>query len=439
MAKVQAITGRTINKSPKVRMMRRHHELLYKLCTSAAVSLVLLVVMGIWHLGSNSMIACGFAGAFFFQVGSRPNPRHLLAAVAAGAGYGAAYALLGTSFGGSTVQVATGLGAFLGLGSLTVMILVLVWSDSRIYVEPLRRALVLPVFSLIAGVSMDAVTKAQPPAYDLYLHAFDSGLGISPGASVAKLFDALPWLGIAASVTYALLLLFPTLYDAWGLRRGLRSSLMTAFAVGGVCGFIFYQVCPGLGPLYVFGSRFPAHLPAPGEFQLTSYHGPGARNAMPSMHMTWALLVWWSAWELTPLARIIATGFATLTFFATLGFGEHYLVDLIVAVPFALLIEAICAFRRERNAALGTGSVGLGLTLGWLMMLRTTAVAHLPTWVCWAMVVGTIAITVPIQFALRRRLRVSRQPASRIVSSRHSEEVAVTPCRSSAFDSGGMR
>ena len=107
-------------------------------CTSAAVSLVLLVVMGIWHLGSNSMIACGFAGAFFFQVGSRPNPRHLLAAVAAGAGYGAAYALLGTSFGGSIVQVATGLGAFLGLGSLTVMTLVLVLSDSRTYVEPLR-------------------------------------------------------------------------------------------------------------------------------------------------------------------------------------------------------------------------------------------------------------------------------------------------------------
>ena len=284
--------------------------------------------------------------------------------------------LLGTSFGGSTVQVATGLGAFLGLGSLTVMTLVMVWGDSRAYVEPLRRALVLPVFSLVAGVSMDAVTKAQPPAYDLYLHAFDSGLGISPGASVAKLFDALPWLGIAASVTYALLLLFPTLYDAWGLRRGLRSNLMTAFAVGGVCGFIFYQVCPGVGPLYVFGSRFPAHLPAPGEFQLASYHGPGARNAMPSMHMTWALLVWWSAWELTPLARFIATGFATLTFFATLGFGEHYLVD-------SYRRRAVCAFHRGHlRFQKGTPCRarhrrgGLGLTLGWLMMLRTPAVAH---------------------------------------------------------------
>jgi hypothetical protein len=406
-------------------MKRQHYDLLFRLCTSAAVILVLLVVMGIWHLGSNSMIACGFAGAFFFQVGSRPSRKHLLAAVAAGAGYGAAYALLGTLFGGSAVQVATGLGAFLGLGSLTVMSLAMVWTDARTYVAQLRRALVLPVFSLIAGVSMNAVTKAQPPAYDFYLYAFDSALGITPGALVARLFDALPWLGISASVTYSLLLLFPTLYDAWGLRRGVRSSLMTAFVVGGVCGFIFYQICPGLGPVYIFGSRFPAHLPAPGQFDLAMYRGAGARNAMPSMHMTWALLVWWSAWELTPLARFIASCFAALTFLATLGFGEHYLVDLIVAVPFALLIEAICAFRRDRKTALGAGAVALALTVSWLLLLRTPLVAQLPIGACWTMVAGTIAITVPIQFTLRRRLRMTRRPVARITLSEPPSEAVV--------------
>ena len=327
-------------------MQRHHYDLLFKICTSVALVLVLLVVMCIWHLGSNSMIACGFAGAVFFQLSARPKWKHLLTALAAGAGYGACMRLLGTTFGGSPVQVATGLGAFLGLGSLTVMSLAMVWTDSRVYAVPVRRALILPAFSLIAGVSMDFVTKTVPPAYDLYLYAFDSSLGLAPGASVAKLFDALPSLGMAASIVYALLLVFPTLYDAWGLRRGVSTSVMTAFVVAGVCGFVFYQICPGLGPLYIFGSRFPAHLPAQGEFSLAMFTGPGTRNAMPSMHMTWALLVWWSAWELTPLARWIASAFALLTFLATLGFGEHYLVDLIVAVPFALLVEAICRLRR---------------------------------------------------------------------------------------------
>jgi hypothetical protein len=84
-------------------MKRHHYDLLYKLCTSVALVLVLVVVMGIWHLGSNSMIACGFAGAFFFQVASRPASKQLLWALAAGAGYGAVYALLGTVFGGSAI------------------------------------------------------------------------------------------------------------------------------------------------------------------------------------------------------------------------------------------------------------------------------------------------------------------------------------------------
>ena len=406
-------------------MKRHHYDLLYKLCTSVALILVLTVVMGIWHLGANSMIACGFAGAFFFQVASRPTRKDLFIAVAAGAGYGAVYALLGTVFGGSAIQVATGLGAFLGLGSLTVMTLSMVWTNSRAYLVPVRKALVLPVFSLVAGVAMNAVTKSEPSAYDMYLYAFDSSLGISPGASIVKLFAALPWLGIAASAIYALLLVFPTLYDAWGLRRGVRGSLMAAFVVAGVSGFIFYQICPGLGPLYVFGPRFPAHLPAPGQFHLEMYHGAGARNAMPSMHMTWALLVWWSAWELTPLARYIASAFAALTFLATLGFGEHYLVDLIVAVPFVLLIEAICALRTERSAALGAGAVGLALTLSWLLMLRTSVVAEIPAWVSWAMVAGTIGVTVLLQFALHRRLRAKHEPVVGIASTVPAPEIPI--------------
>src|SRR5579871_521262 len=129
-------------------MTRRHYDLLFKISASAVIVLVLLVVMGIWHLGKNSMIACGFLGAFFFQVGARASAKHLGLAAAAGAGYGIAYALLGTEFGGSLIQVAAGLGAFLGLGSLTVMSLAIVWTDSRAYVVPLRRALVLPGFSL---------------------------------------------------------------------------------------------------------------------------------------------------------------------------------------------------------------------------------------------------------------------------------------------------
>ena len=68
-------------------------------------------------------------------------------------------------------------------------------------------------------------------------------------------------------------------------------------------------------------------------------------------------LTWWClAWTLA----------------ATLGLGYHYLVDLVVAVPFLTGIRALAArhladARVERAAALAGG---LGLVFGWLVVLR---------------------------------------------------------------------
>jgi hypothetical protein len=65
----------------------------------------------------------------------------------------------------------------------------------------------------------------------------------------------------------------------------------------------------------------------------------------------------------------------------------------------------------------------LALTLAWLAMLRTPVVAHLPAWASWTMVLVTIAITVPVQYALRRRLRLV--PESRLaLGDRPAAEVA---------------
>jgi hypothetical protein len=111
--------------------------------------------------------------------------------------------------------------------------------------------------------------------------------------------------------------------------------------------------------------------------------------------MTWALLVWWSAWSLGPLARVIASAFVTLTFLATLGFGEHYLVDLIVAVPLTLAIEGICA--RNRRAIL----TGFALTLGWIGLMRTSLAAELPAIAGWSLILATIALTGVVQIKLR--------------------------------------
>jgi hypothetical protein len=52
--------------------------LAYKWVASIAMMLSLALIAGIWHMGGNSMIACGFLGAFFIFAGMRPGTKQLL-------------------------------------------------------------------------------------------------------------------------------------------------------------------------------------------------------------------------------------------------------------------------------------------------------------------------------------------------------------------------
>jgi hypothetical protein len=367
--------------------------LAYKWVASIALMVSLVLVAGIWHMGSNSMIACGFFGAFFIFAGTRPGTRHLLIAAAAGAGYAACYAAMGGPVDHAYLVALISGGAFLGIGSITVMAWQRIWN--RPSQRPsnqsaaLRDALVLPVFSLVAGLGMNWANGFPQRTYDHLLYAFDGTLlRIAPGQTVAALFRSFPWVGEAASAAYQGLLIFPPLYRGWALHRGLRGggiNVMHAFVAAGVAGFILYQVCPAEGPVYSFGTQFPNHLPNWGEISLAPYLSAGVHNAIPSMHMAWALLILWSAFELGPLALATAGGLVGLTLLATLGSGEHYLVDLVVSVPLAFAVWN--AFRRDKLRA----ALGLGLVCGWLIYLRSAAFLLVPGFANWMLILATVA------------------------------------------------
>jgi hypothetical protein len=60
------------------------------------------------------------------------------------------------------------------------------------------------------------------------------------------------------------------------------------------------------------------------------------------------------------------------TAFSTLALGEHYLIDLVVAVPFALIFHAAfsdprCTTAARRHRAVLGGAI---LSAGWLVILR---------------------------------------------------------------------
>jgi len=70
--------------------------------------------------------------------------------------------------------------------------------------------------------------------------------------------------------------------------------------------------------------------------------------------------------------RIVTGIYLGFTMLATLGFGLHYFIDLVVAFPFTLIVHALCLPRlpegsQRRWVGMGVGAV---LTAGWLLVLR---------------------------------------------------------------------
>jgi PAP2 superfamily len=91
--------------------------------------------------------------------------------------------------------------------------------------------------------------------------------------------------------------------------RSIAVLLMAA-----VCAVPFYLLFPAVGPALKTDPSAP-------------------RNCLPSLHVTWAILLWRATkpgW-----AKYAMALFALLTAVATLTTGQHYLIDLIVALPLA--------------------------------------------------------------------------------------------------------
>jgi len=149
---------------------------------------------------------------------------------------------------------------------------------------------------------------------------------------------------------------------------------LAILASAGVLGYLLYFVFPATGPVYAAGASFP-NFPHPFA-TLRQVHPhpialsvPMPRNATPSLHMTWALLLWFNSRPFSRTARGLALAYVLLTIVGTLGTGEHYLADLVVAFPFSVAVQAGWTHYQQfhRNAL---AAAAASLTLMWLAFLR---------------------------------------------------------------------
>jgi hypothetical protein len=377
-------------------------ERVLKLGAWVVIPLLMLIPVAISvHAGlydsfvDNVLSGWGMWGTFAIYAATRPNRKELAATVALAVALRAAYDLaIGER--GYPGSVVLGMGVFLGLASMPVL-LVHSLEPAGERRSRCRRSLAAIALLSYIGVCLNFyisfIRLALPAKLDSFLYNFDDSLGFQPSFAVGRLvYSIRPLYRFEAMVYDSLGFWFAFVYAVHaGYNVRYRLSLLKLFIANAFVGFSLYFLFPAMGPKYAFHS-FPA-LPGPVHSAAALLHG--VPNAMPSLHFGGALLICWLSRPWKWLYR--ATGvFAALTALATLSLGEHYLIDLVVAVPYALAIFAFSSNSPERRTPLAVASA---LVLAWMLYLRTGWYAA-P--LSWTLVLGTVGTA----FTLQRRLPV---------------------------------
>jgi spermidine synthase len=257
------------------------------------------------------------------------------------------------------------------------------------------------LFLAVPGSALDLTATLHPLTYDFYLLKWDRAAGLNFALPLLDLFRSSQLVEYVLGFTYNAA---PPLCFLILALRQLRnrppyvSSAVLTWVVMTAAAWLAYHAFPVAGPKYVFGSHILDGLKKFATLPLQMVGAQFApRNGMPSMHFGWMFAVsvlWWqsgTAWW----SRAVLIVLTMLTMLATLSMGEHYVADLIVAVPFVLASIALCttavpwsAMQRNRTVLIGFGTWAV-----WVVLLRTSIhwlVAH--PWACWLMILATVAV-----------------------------------------------
>lgn len=365
-------------------------------------------------------------GAFVIFAWSRPARSAWLAVFLLAVGLRAACARLMGGFGGYYGAWWISWGAFLGIASLIVLASQTALSRDRLHnsVRHSRRqtfyaGAVFPLCSLLIGYTVPLTTWLRPRTYDAFLLAFDGSLGFQPSFVLGRFLPVGSKLWSLTAIAYYVLPLVVCILYAAHLaseRAGERQSvpILALFLSLILVGFLQYGIYPAVGPRPAFGDLYPWNPPSLASIAIQPMTVPDApRNCMPSLHLAGALAILWNSRFWPPWARLLTVLFLCVTIFSTLALGEHYLVDLVVAVPFTLIFQAawtVCVPFADsvRRRAMVVGTI---LTAGWFVLLRYGLRLFL---ISPAISWGLTFITVAYCLVLENRLAA----AARTISSR---------------------
>jgi hypothetical protein len=193
----------------------------------------------------------------------------------------------------------------------------------------------IPAFILLLTPVHTLIISITPRTLDPVLHRLDVAIFGELTFAAGRVLATYPWLQVPAVWSYVALALVGSGIYALALKgrtgRVRPAELLFGWGAAGALGAIGYLLIPAVGPRFVF-PEWPWQMPDPTGTYATPLL-PIPRNAMPSLHATWALLICWAAREAAGWVRWLLGPWLALTLLATVGAGGHYLIDLVAALP----------------------------------------------------------------------------------------------------------
>lgn len=302
----------------------------------------------------------------------------------------------------------------LGLGMAMPAMVALIWrlfltrnkSESSFETNLRWLFILMVLFALVPPSALRLTTSLHPLTFDIFALKFDAAAGFDISPWLFDLAINIPGLSNLLELAYGftpLALFAVSILQLRGYPKHLPNALLV-WVVMTICALLAYHLFPITGPKYLFGSSdYIAKLQSPDNLllEMTGGVGPNPRNGMPSMHFGWMLtatILWWQS-ETGRSSRVVMLLMTICVALATLYLGEHYVIDLIVAVPFTLAAIALTTSgvpftcpQRWRTVLLG-----FGCWLGWVLLLRNQITFFLDhPWACWV-ITGMTALIVMAQ------------------------------------------
>jgi len=315
------------------------------------------------------------------------------------------------------IRLAPAGGAGLFWETFTLLAALVLLSTLLFHISPRSRDH-LAMFGAAAGLLLGQAATAcllvltvidLPLVYDPVLYRFDAMLGfghVSQTADFLRVHSVL-----RQTVLY--IYMVPTIWIILGTASeyvngdSARPTLMLQFLAATLLGYPLYYLMPALAPAFFFVGLFPDHLPPAASLPTHLVAAPESsfRNAMPSLHTTWLLLVLLALRRSPVWHRLIGVALLAGTVLMIIGFGMHYVVDLIVALPLVLLVRGACAaalpLRNPRRwLAIAAGTA---LLLAWILAVRSAPASLTHAWPIQSL--ATASLVIPAW--LNRRLAMA--------------------------------